>query len=384
MIAIIRTALSCTRNGAVLLASALLSCVVTASDITPNERSWLYTLGPWPTEVPRDPGNEFSGQAWAERLGQRLFESTALSGDGTRSCASCHDASRAFSDGLPVSLGAGVHVRNTQGLLDVGLQRWFGWDGGTDSLWAATLRPILSPIELDGTIPVIAARLRAMSDVTDILRRNAHLPSDDEALLVSVSKVIAAYLRTLRSDATDFDRFRDAVVNGDEAPPYAASARRGFAVFIGEGNCVICHYGPNFSNREFHDTGRPFFTGVGAVDPGRYSGIQRVRSDRYNVLGAFAREVTDEEKRKTQSVTLAQANFGQWRTPSLRNLVDTAPYMHDGSLATLRDVVDAYADVDPERLHSDGESLIRPLNLDEQAREDLVAFLRSLSVDAQR
>ena len=80
------------------------------------------------------------------------------------------------------------------------------------------------------------------------------------------------------------------------------------------------------------------------------------------------------------SIFFGQVNFGQWRTPSLRNLVYTAPCMHDGSLATLREVVDAYADIDPERIHSDGEAIIRPLALDDQDREDLVAFLKSLSI----
>jgi len=122
-----------------------------------------------------------------------------------------------------------------------------------------------------------------------------------------------------------------------------------------------------------------FFTGIGQVDPGRYDGIQRVRSDRYNLLGSFSHEASAEERRKTSNVTLGQSNFGQWRTPSLRNLTKTAPYMHDGSLATLRDVVDAYADIDPERIHSNGEAIIRPLDFDNRDREDLVAFLRSLS-----
>lgn len=151
------------------------------------------------------------------------------------------------------------------------------------------------------------------------------------------------------------------------------------SIFLGEANCHVCHFGPVFSNLEFHDTGRPFFVGIGEVDPGRYSGIERVRKDRYNLAGPFNGNNDENEIRKTLSVTLGQVNFGQWRTPSLRNLVYTTPYMHDGSLDTLREVVDAYADIDPERIHSDGEAIIRPLALDEQEREDLVAFLEPLS-----
>jgi len=152
-------------------------------------------------------------------------------------------------------------------------------------------------------------------------------------------------------------------------------------IFFGDANCHVCHFGANFSNAEFHDTGRPFFTGVGAVDPGRYSGIKRVRDDKYNLVGEFNGTDKLDEIRKTKTVTLGQGNFGQWRTPSLRNLTLTAPYMHDGSIATLREVVDAYADIDPDRLHAQGEAILKPLALDDAARDDLVNFLQTLSLE---
>jgi len=205
----------------------------------------------------------------------------------------------------------------------------------------------------------------------------------DEDMVVLAAKSIGAYVRTLQSVRTPFDRFRDALVTGDSAgqSEYSESAKRGLKLFIGEANCRACHFGENFSNGEFHDTGRPFFTGVGRVDPGRYTGIQRVRSDPYNLLGEFAEGPGQNDKLKTSNVKLSQSNWGQWRTPSLRNLKHTAPYMHDGSLRTLRDVVDAYADFDPSRLHAAGESLLKPLALNEQQRNDLVAFLLSLSAE---
>ena len=350
---------------------------------TDTERSLLKAFGPWPTAASPDPGNEFSGVAWAEKLGRELFSETAFSNSNTQSCASCHIESLAFTDGRTVGKGAGEHVRNTQGLLDVGLQRWFGWDGGTDSLWAASLRPILSDIELDGDIPTIAARLRTMPARVGPLIAAGVETENDEALVVAASKAIAAYVRTLQSGRTTFDDYRDAVVAGLESQSdYPEDARRGLSVFLGDANCHVCHFGANFSNREFHDTGRPFFTGIGQVDPGRYTGIKRVRSDPFNLKGKYNGTGKEQEILKTDSVSLSQANFGQWRTPSLRNLVQTAPYMHDGSLATLRDVVDAYADIDPDRIHSDAEAIIKPLHLTEQERQDLVAFLRTLSSDA--
>ena len=355
-----------------------------SGSLTPVQQALLQAHGPWPVSLPPDAGNELSGQAWAEALGRYLFNATQFSGTGTLSCATCHQAQAGFSDNLPVAIGAKTHVRNTQGLLDIALQRWFGWDGGADSLWAATLRPLLSDIEMDGDIPTIAQWLRQDSTFQDSVNLNASSSLsqfDDEALVVIAAKSIAAYTRTLRSPRTRFDVYRDAVVRQDTnaMQTYPAAAKRGLKLFLGDANCHVCHFGPNFSNGEFHDTGRPFFTAVGKVDPGRYTGIQRVRQDRYNLLGEFSRNTNEQQKRKVSSVKLGQSNWGEWRTPSLRNLTLTAPYMHDGSIATLRGVIDAYADIDLDRLHADGESILKPLALSDRQRNDMVEFLRTLS-----
>jgi len=228
---------------------------------------------------------------------------------------------------------------------------------------------------MDGTLPGVASYLRSNSSY------QGWTSSDDEQSVVTAAKLIAAYVRTLESPSTPFDRFRTALASNDKdaIAEYPSNAQRGLKIFLGEANCSVCHFGPNFSNGEFHDTGRPFFTGVGQVDSGRYGGIKRLRGDRYNLLGQFNGVDSPVEKRKSQTVKLQQSNWGQWRTPSLRNLTTTAPYMHDGSLATLREVVDAYADIDVDRLHAEGESILKPLGLDDADREDLVAFLRSLS-----
>lgn len=362
---------------------------IAKSDVSPffttSQIKQILLHGPWPTSIPEDPGNELSGLGWAEQLGATLFSDKDLSGDSTISCSSCHEASKGFTDGESLAVGADKHFRNTQGLLDSGMQHWFGWDGGADSLWAASLRPLLSELEMDGNIQTIATRMRNKTVITKAFSNLSLVGSTltDEALVVIIAKSIAAYTRTLRSPPTPFDNFRDALVNGDKnaMKTYPAAAQRGLKIFIGDANCQVCHFGPNFSNGEFHDTGRPFFTGVGQVDPGRYSGIKRVKNDRYNLTGSFNGTANIDEIRKTTRVKISQSNFGQWRTPSLRNLVLTAPYMHDGSLQTLRDVVDAYADIDPARLHAQGESILKPLDLSEGDRNDLVQFLQSLSAD---
>jgi len=264
------------------------------------------------------------------------------------------------------------------------LQRWFGWDGGTDSLWSAALRAMLSEIEMAGDPAVMAKWLREDSDLPAALSTHTSLDVanlNDEELVVASAKVIAAYTRTLRSGQTPFDRFLKAMLTGntEAIAEYPAAAKRGLKLFLGEASCQVCHFGPNFSNGEFHDTGRSFFTAEGQVDPGRYTGIQRVRNDKYNLLGSFNGNVQEEDQNRINRVTLGQTNWGQWRTPSLRNLTLTAPYMHDGSIKTLRGVIDAYAEIDINRLHTNGESILKPMNMSDDQRNDLVQFLISLS-----
>jgi len=254
------------------------------------------------------------------------------------------------------------------------LQRWLGWDGGADSLWAASLRPMFNEIEMQNTEQGVAEYIRMLPES---IWQYARLPNntpinikdlDAAQLSVLVAKTIAAYTRTLSSPETEFDRFRMALLKNDqtEINEYPAAAKRGLKLFLGEANCWLCHFGPNFSNGEFHDVGRPFLT-------------KRLRQDPYNLLGEFAQSATELEKLKTESVKLGQSNWGEWRTPTLRNLSLTAPYMHDGSIPTLRGVVDFYADIDPDRLHTDGEAILKPMELSEQQREDLVTFLLTLS-----
>ncbi|MFK7995556.1 MAG: cytochrome-c peroxidase [Granulosicoccus sp.] len=350
---------------------------------TDDEKSLLKAFSSWPMKMPADPGNEYSGEQWAEILGEKLFNDVALSADQSISCASCHESDRGFADGSALAIaGAKPHVRNTQGLLNVGYQRWFGWDGGADSLWSASLRPLLSEIEMASDIETLSSRLRDTPYVINALdKHNIKLANlDDESLVVLASKLMGAYMRTLISGETSFDQFVGTLLDDSEDnSSYPLAAQRGMRLFFGEGNCFVCHFGANFSNGEFHDIGRPFFTGVGQVDPGRHSGIQRINNDRYNLAGDFNGTGVEAEILKTRTVKSGQINFGQWRTPSLRNLLVTAPYMHDGSLKTLRDVVDYYAEIDPARLHTKGEAILRPFQWSDVEREDLVVFLKTLS-----
>jgi cytochrome c peroxidase len=351
-----------------------------AAGFTEAEIATILSHGPWPPAPRPDPTNRLSGDPAAIEAGRALFFDPGLSRDGKIACASCHDPVKGFTDGLPRAVGLARHDRNTQGLHDLGLQRWFGWDGGADNLWAASLRPMLSPIEMGSDAAAVAAHLRRRGDP------GTH--ATDEALLVDAGKAIAAWLETLVSPRTPFDDFRDALARGDEAAmrAYPAPALRGLRIFVGRGNCSVCHAGPAFSNGEFHDVGRPFLVERGRVDPGRHAGIRRLQSDPYNLTGPWNDQPRTEgpadASLRTRTVILQHRNWGEWKTPGLRGLRATAPYTHDGSLATLREVVRHYSELNLDRLHADGEALLRPLRLSDEEIDDLVAFLESL--DARR
>ena len=160
--------------------------------------------------------------------------------------------------------------------------------------------------------------------------------------------------------------------------------RRGLRIFLGPGRCGVCHVGPSFTDGEFHDVGVPFVVRPGRVDPGRHEGIKRLRADRFSLLGPYSDDASGVAATKTRHVELQHANFGQFKTPSLRNVALTAPYMHDGRYATLREVVRHYSELDMERIHTHGEQLLRPLRLTDTEVHDLVAFLETLTGAAAR
>jgi len=261
-------------------------------------------------------------------------------------------------------------------------QRWYGWDGANDSLWSQSIRPILDPREFGASASHVARLIRGDRDLSCRYARvfGAPASSDDEKVLVDAGKALAAFQETLVTWRTAFDEFRDALARGDRTATarYPEPAQRGLLVFIGKGACNTCHAGPAFTNGEFHDTGIPFFVEPGRVDPGRHEGIKKLLSSRYNLLGPYSDDPARSTAIGTRHVAIEHRNFGEFKTPSLRKLAMTAPYMHNGRLATLHDVVKHYSEISPDRLHSDGERILKALQLSERETEDLVAFLESL------
>lgn len=341
--------------------------------------------GPWPPPPSVDPSNRVSGKPAAVALGERLFNDVRLSGDASMSCASCHKAERNWSDGRARAIGRGELDRRTPSLWNVGHGHWFGWDGAADSLWAQSLRPIIEPREMASSAGRVAGLLRSDPRLNCFYRRayRAAPGDDDEALLVDAAKALAAFQETLVSPRTAFDEFRDALLAGDGegAARYPATAQRGLKIFIGPGKCNACHFGPRFTNGEFGDVGIPFFVRPGEVDFGRLGGLAKLTASPFNRLGPYSDDKSGSSALRTRHVQRLHANFGEFRVPGLRQLGSTGPYMHNGHLATLQDVVRHYSEVSPDRLHSDGVPLVRPLGLSADDQVDLVAFLRSLAAE---
>ena len=369
--------------GAVFLFVAAIGAA-NAVDFTPQEVRAILRHGPWPPAWNPDPSNRVSGKPEAIALGEKLFFEPRLSTKGGVLCATCHVPYRGWQDGRARGMGHVEVDRNTQSLLDVRWNRWFGWDGAGDSLWAQSIRPLLDAREMGGSNAAHAAAfVRSDPEYSCRYRRafGAEPPADDEALLVDIGKALAAFQETLVSGRAPFDGFRDALASGDEKgiSAYPAAAQRGARIFVGKGSCNMCHIGPAFSNGEFHDIGISHFIRRGEVDAGRHGGIQRLKKSPFNLLGRYNDDRTGSAAIKTKHVVLDHRNYGEFKVPGLRNVAQTAPYMHSGRLATLTEVVRHYSDLNLDRLHLDGEAILKPLKLTEQEIADLVAFLESLT-----
>ena len=371
------------------LVAALLALVAVAMparaellDFDDREIARILRHGPWPMGWAPDPSNRVSGQADAATLGRRLFFDPGFSADGKVACATCHDPARAWTDGKARSIGLATMDRNAPSLLDVRLQRWFGWDGGSDSLWSHSLRPMLDAREMGASPASIAGRLRTDSDLLALYRAafDRAPPADDTAVLVDAGKALAAFQETLTGGRSAFDDFRDALAAGrGAAAGYPLAAQRGLRIFVGKGDCVLCHIGPAFTNGEFDDVGVGYFLERGRVDPGRHGGIERVQASRFNRLGPWSDAPDGDHALHTRHVAQDHRTFGMFKVPSLRNVGATAPYMHDGRIPTLREAVLHYSELNEDRVHADGGRALKALRLTGAEIDDLLAFLESLT-----
>ena len=401
--------------GAAVVALAAGGASAARQDAGPIDARRLARFSPLPAP-PADPTNRVADDPRAARLGRYLFFDPGLSRDGTVACATCHDPARAFSDGKPVAETLGRGTRRTPSIVNAAYMRWLFWDGRADSLWSQAVEPIENPIEMGGDRVALArhllghAELRAayealfgaLPELADARRFPAHARPDPEhaqeahhlawtamseadraaidRVFANVGKAIAAYERRLVRGDAPFDRYVRGLREGfGEEGVLEEAARRGLALFLGRAGCAQCHSGANFSDSEFHATGAPPGPHGDPQDAGRYAGAERWVVSPWNAAGPHSDEREGPAARRVSGLRRGSETWGEFRTPSLRNLAGRAPYMHAGQFPTLEDVVRFYSTLEGAvgRSHHQ-ERVLVPLNLEEPEVADLVAFLRSL------
>ena len=297
--------------------------------------SGLNSLMPVPTDNPLTVGKI--------ELGRKLFFDKRLSRDGTVSCASCHQPDKAFSDGraLPIGIGGQKGRRNAPSLINAAYGESMFWDGRAATLEEQALHPLTSPIEMGNTLEAV---LRRVHNETNYRRLALAAFGTAQMAPKQIAQALSSFQRTLVAGNSPYDRY---FVLKDESVIRVA-ARRGLVLFRGKARCAHCHEGPLFTDQKFHNTGVSW--GREPLDLGRFE------------------------------VTRSQEDKGKFKTPTLRHLTDTAPYMHDGTLKSLEEVIDFYnrgAQANPNL-----DSSIKPLSLSPEEKSDLATFLRTLSARA--
>src|SRR5258706_7973080 len=326
-----RAAVSCLVWALIVVGTAavFLAVAADAPDLTALKQDYRR-----PSKIPFPAENPYSDAKTT--LGQTLFFDPRLSGPGTMSCATCHNPTFGWEDGLAVGVGHNAKKlrRATPTVLNLAWAELLMWDGSKDGLEDQATGPMENQAEMDKPIDALVAELAGFPGYRRLFR--AAFGSEAISRL-TIAQALATFERTLVSNRAPFDRW----IDGDDAA-IGADAQRGFVLFTGKANCAVCHTGWRFTDDGFHDVG------LASDDLGRGE--------------------------KMPDVPPLQHAF---KTPTLRNIGARAPYMHDGSLRTLRDVVKHYNDGFLERESLSAE--MHRLDLSAAEIDDLVAFMLTLT-----
>lgn len=364
--------------------------------------------------VPSDPSNRYADNELAAEFGQRLFFDPRLSTSGTVSCASCHQPEKMFSDGLARGVGIAMGDRHTPTLVGTAYSPWFYWNGRKDSQWSQALEPLENPLEHGGarsfyavlmaseasyaqayeavfgplptalvdavandSIPAHASPVGALdAQLSWSGLSNAQRAAID-SVFVNLGKALAAYQRKLLPGVSRFDHYVSAV---EEQGKYrqggilTANERAGLRLFLGKAECINCHNGPLLSNHAFHNTGLLSLPSQ-LPSAGRSEGLEIVLDDPFNCVGRHS-DAGPADCGELRFARRGDELIGAHKTPTLRNVAETAPYMHGGQLATLREVISHYDNgIEAMIGHNEAE----PLSLRPIERRQLEAFLHTLS-----
>ncbi len=301
---------------------------------TAAQGQFLANTSPPPVPVPVD-----NPQTDAKiRLGAQLYFDGRLSADGTISCATCHAPETGWANHGATDTGIRGQVggRNSGTIIDAAYMKFQFWDGRAGSLEEQALGPIHNPIEMGETLENVVRKLNAIPGYREQFQQVFGTDVNTDG----IAKAIAAFERTIISGPSPYDRYL-----AGEKTALSPAAKRGMNLFTGKGHCSPCHSGPMFSDQSFHNIG----VGMDAADPDL--GLEKITNDPHD--------------------------RGKFKTPGLRNVALTHPYLHNGSEKTLMDVVEYYnrGGVQNDNL----DPMMLPLKLTQREKEDLVAFMEALT-----
>ena len=340
---------------------------------------WLQRLPP----LPPDPTNAVADDPRAAAFGHKLFFDPRLSGNGAISCSTCHQPIRHFTDGLPKGVAIGMSKRNTPSIVGSAYSPWLYWDGRKDSQWSQALSPLEDPNEHDSSRLQVLSVIASVSDYRRAYEELFGAPPDlmqSEAIdraFANVGKAIAAYERLLMPGESRFDRYvAHLEAGGDylDQDILTSAEIRGLRQFISDARCTECHNGPLFTNNEFHNTGLLSIAGE-TPDRGRIDGVRLVLADPFNCLGRFS-DNTEHRCDELRYVRTGLELIGATRTPSLRNVANTAPFQSKGQFQALSDVLDHYNRAPPAMI---GHNEAKELGLSQWERRNLEAFIGALA-----
>ena len=360
--------------------------------------------------LPPDPSNAVGDSPGAVSLGHALFFDSGLSPDGTVACSTCHQPDRYFTDGKVLANVRNVDTpRHTPTIVGIAYSDWYYWDGRKDSQWSQALAPQEAPIEHGGTrtaharyvLDTYSGQYESVFGPAPDLSDTARFPAEAapfevgtagaaweemaeadrgavNRVFANIGKSIAAYSRRILPGRSRFDDYAEAALVNDAsrmAELFGAEEAEGLRLFIGEGQCTDCHNGPLFTNGTFHNIGLPLPEGS-KFDQGRSQGTLQVVEDMFNCLGEFS-DAKAEACVELRFIKIeGEELIGAFKVPGLRNVAETAPYMHNGIFPDLEAVIRHYNHAPPA---FPGHSDLVPLAFTEAQSAALKAFLLTLS-----
>lgn len=339
------------------IAVILLGGAINGAETGEIKKTALGVPGPMP--IPKDnPLTEAK-----IKLGKKLFFDDMLSGDGSMSCDSCHDPKQGWATNTRYSPAYPTITerRNSPTIINTGYAKRWIWDGRAGSLDKQALGPMKNPLHMNQNPGLAVEEIRAEPEYVKMFEE----AFGGKITPANIGKALASFERTIVSKNSPFDRY----IQGDKNA-LDSKAIKGLAIFKGKGKCILCHNGVNFTDGDFHNLGVP--------EPDDFQSPPVQTSLRFDLKRTKNKEwLTTKEDLGRATITKRKEDIGKFKTPTLRHIAQSGPYMHNGVFETLQEVLEFYNKGGGD--HPNKSKLLKPLNLSEEEMENLVALMKSLT-----